>query len=69
MRVYVRVPQAYASQLTRGMAADLKLVQYPHQAFKASLETTSNAISKESRTVLVELKADNRRQALARHVR
>ena len=59
MRVYVRVPQAYASQLTPGMAADLKLAQYPHQIFKASLETTSNAITKESRTVLVELKADN----------
>jgi RND family efflux transporter MFP subunit len=59
MRVYVRVPQAYASQLTRGMEADLKLAQYPHQMFKATLDTTSNAISKDSRTVLVELMAEN----------
>jgi RND family efflux transporter MFP subunit len=59
MRVYVRVPQAYASQLKQGMEADLKLAQYSHQAFKARLETTANAISKESRTVLVELMADN----------
>jgi RND family efflux transporter MFP subunit len=59
MRVYVRVPQAYASQLKQGMEADLKLAQYPHQIFKARLETTSNAIAKESRTVLIELMADN----------
>jgi RND family efflux transporter MFP subunit len=55
MRVYVRVPQAYASQLRHGMKADLNLAQYPHQAFKARLET----IAKESRTVLAELMADN----------
>jgi RND family efflux transporter MFP subunit len=59
MRVYVRVPQAYAGQLSRGMEADLKLAQYPHQMFKARLDTTSNAISKDSRTVLVELLAHN----------
>ncbi len=59
MRVYVRVPQAYASQLHPGLVADLKLAQYPHEVFKATLETTSNAIAKESRTVLVELMADN----------
>jgi RND family efflux transporter MFP subunit len=59
MRVYVRVPQAYASQLKHGMEADLKLAQYPHQVFKAILETTSNSIAKESRTVLVELMVDN----------
>jgi RND family efflux transporter MFP subunit len=60
MRVYVRVPQAYAGQLVPGMEADLKLTQYPNQIFKARLDTTSNAIAKESRTVLVELMADNK---------
>ena len=60
MRVYVRVPQAYASELRPGMIADLKLAQYPHEVFTAKLDTTSNAISKESRTVLVELMADNK---------
>jgi RND family efflux transporter MFP subunit len=59
MRVYVRVPQAFTAQLHPGLVADLKLAQYPHQVFKATLETTSNAISKESRTVLAELMADN----------
>jgi RND family efflux transporter MFP subunit len=59
MRVYVRVPQAYASQLHPGLEANLKLAQYSHDVFKAKLATTSNAITKESRTVLVELMADN----------
>ena len=59
MRVYVRVPQAYASQLHPGLVADLRLSQFPNETFTARLTTTSNAIAKESRTVLVELMADN----------
>ena len=59
MRIYVRVPQAYAADLHPGMTATLKLPQYPDRTFVAKLATTSNAISKESRTVLVELMADN----------
>lgn len=59
MRVYVRVPQAYSAQLHVGMPVTLRLPQYPQQTFPAKLDTTSNAISKESRTVLVELLADN----------
>jgi RND family efflux transporter MFP subunit len=60
MRVYVRVPQAYTSQLQPGLVAYLKVAQYSQEVFKATLETTSNAITKESRTVLVELLADNK---------
>lgn len=59
MRIYVRVPQAYAADLLPDMEADLKLAQYPTQVFHAKLLTTSNAISEESRTVLVQLLADN----------
>jgi RND family efflux transporter MFP subunit len=59
MRVYVRVPQDYVGELRRGMTATLRLSQYPDQTFTAALATTSNAISTESRTVLVELMADN----------
>jgi RND family efflux transporter MFP subunit len=60
MRVYVRVPQVYASDLSVGMAATLTQPQYPGQTFPARLATTSNAVSAESRTVLVELQADNK---------
>ena len=59
MRIYVRVPQAFAGQLTPNMEADLKLSQYPGVTFHAKLLTTSNAISSDSRTVLVQLTTEN----------
>jgi RND family efflux transporter MFP subunit len=59
MRIYVRVPQSYAAELHAGMDADLQLQQYPDQIFHAKVLTTANAISEASRTVLVQLVADN----------
>jgi multidrug efflux system membrane fusion protein len=59
MRIYVRVPQSLSAQITVGMQATLSLPQYPDRTFPATVLTTSNAISTESRTVLVELVADN----------
>jgi RND family efflux transporter MFP subunit len=64
VRVYVRAPQAYASQLRIGMPATLKLPQYPNRKFTAKLVATSNAISQGSRTLLVQLLADNADEAL-----
>ena len=60
MRIYVRVPQTFAPELRTGMAATLHLPQHPKQTFTATLATTANAIAPESRSVLVELHADNR---------
>jgi RND family efflux transporter MFP subunit len=59
MRVYVRVPQVYASELSTGMHANLTQPQYPGQTFAAQLATTSESVAAASRTVLVELLADN----------
>jgi RND family efflux transporter MFP subunit len=59
MRVYVRVPQAYASELVVGMTAKLKEPQYPGMSFPATLATTSQSVAADSRTVLVELLAPN----------
>ena len=59
MRVYVRVPQAYASELTAGMKATMTEPQYPGRAFAATLATTSQSVAAESRTVLAELMAPN----------
>ena len=39
MRVYVRVPQAYASQLHPGLIADLKLAQYPQRDVQGDAAT------------------------------
>ena len=59
MRVYVRVPQAYASQLATGMHATLTEPQYPGVTFPATLATNSRSVAADSRTVLVELMAPN----------
>ncbi|MGC1557147.1 MAG: efflux RND transporter periplasmic adaptor subunit, partial [Methylovirgula sp.] len=59
MRIYVAVPQAFSAELKPGMLAELKLPQYPDRSFKATLATTSNAISLQARSLLVELHRDN----------
>jgi RND family efflux transporter MFP subunit len=60
MRIYVAVPQSFSAELHVGMSAELKLPQYPDRSFKATLATTSNAISLKARSLLVELHRDNK---------
>ncbi len=59
MRVFVRVPQAMSGGISAGMTADLSVPQYPERVFKAVVATTAQAIDPTSRTLLVELHADN----------
>jgi RND family efflux transporter MFP subunit len=59
VRVYVGVPQSYAAQIANDMPATLRLPQYPGREFQAKVLTTSNAIHERSRTLLVQLIADN----------
>lgn len=59
MRVYVQVPQQMSAGIHEGMTVELHLPQYPDRTFKASVATTSRAISMTSRTLLAELHADN----------
>jgi RND family efflux transporter MFP subunit len=59
MRIYVRVPQVYAGELQKGLQATLIQPQYPGKSFPAVLATTSQSVAAESRTVLVELMANN----------
>jgi RND family efflux transporter MFP subunit len=65
MRVYVPVPQSYAAAMKDGMKATLELPEYPDRTFDATIATTSHAIDKKSRSLLVELIADNKEGALA----
>jgi RND family efflux transporter MFP subunit len=60
LRIYVDAPQAFAAQLHAGMTAKLKLSQYPDRTFDAVLAATSDAISRKSRSLLVELHLDNK---------
>ena len=59
VRIYVGVPQAYAASINIGAIAELKLAQFPTQLFTAKVLTTSNAIAEDSRSLLVQLLADN----------
>jgi RND family efflux transporter MFP subunit len=59
MRIYVRVPQALSSAVQNGTEATLQLPQYPGRIFTAKVVTSSNAVQTASRTVLVQLQADN----------
>jgi RND family efflux transporter MFP subunit len=59
VRIYVQVPQAFTAQLHPGLKATFEVPQYPGQQFDASLVTTSNAMDISSRSMLVELQADN----------
>ena len=60
MRIYVPVPETYAADLKDGMKATLELPEYPDRTFDATIVTTSHAIDPKSRTLLVELLADNK---------
>jgi RND family efflux transporter MFP subunit len=59
VRIYVEVPQRLAGNIPRGLTAELRLPQYPGKVFKAKATTTSRSVNTSSRTLLVELQADN----------
>jgi RND family efflux transporter MFP subunit len=59
LRIYVQVPQAFSAGLTPGLKATFDMPQYPGQQFEATLVTTSRAMDANSRSMLVELQADN----------
>ena len=59
VRIYVEVPQAFSADLRPGLKATFEMPQYPGRKFDATLVTTSNAIIAASRSMLVQLQADN----------
>jgi RND family efflux transporter MFP subunit len=59
VRIYVHVPQAYVAQVVPGLQATFEMPQYPGQQFDATVVTMSNAFDLTSRSMLVELQADN----------
>jgi multidrug efflux pump subunit AcrA (membrane-fusion protein) len=65
MRIYVPVPESYAADLKDGMKATLDLPEYPDRKFDATIITNSHAIDEKSRTLLVELIADNKDDSLS----
>jgi RND family efflux transporter MFP subunit len=58
-RIYVDVPQAYTGALHAGTQAILRVPEKPGEGFAAVVTDTSASISENSRTMLVQLEADN----------
>jgi len=59
LRVYVRVPEPSAIGIARGQTGTLTTPESPGRTFAATVTTTSEAISTNSRTLLTELDVDN----------
>jgi len=60
VRIYVRVPQAYVAQIQPGQKATFEMPQDPGQQFDATVVTMSKALDITSRSMLVELQAENK---------
>jgi RND family efflux transporter MFP subunit len=59
VRIYVQVPQAFSADLRPGLKATFEMPQYPGRMFDATLVATSMSVTATSRSMLVELQADN----------
>jgi RND family efflux transporter MFP subunit len=59
LRVYVRVPEAFAAATQPGLDARLRFAEFPNRDFAARTVRTSNALDPTLRTLQVELELDN----------
>ncbi len=59
LRIYVQVPQSAAARITAGTPAALSFPERPGKTYDAKVVRTSNAIDRTSRSLSVELAADN----------
>ncbi len=64
LRVYVNVPQAYASTVRVGQTAQLTLADQPGRRFSGKVTRTANALDPASRTLLTEVQLANPNGAL-----
>jgi RND family efflux transporter MFP subunit len=59
VRIYVQVPQMMSGQISAGMQATFSLPQYPDREFSAIVSSLSHAMDTASKSMLVELHAEN----------
>jgi RND family efflux transporter MFP subunit len=64
MRIYVSVPQSYASVIRPGLTATFTVPEYPDRTFKAELARSADAVASASGAILIQLVVDNRDGAL-----
>lgn len=60
IRVFVNVPEAYASSIKSGLGAYLELTQYPGQKFQGKVVRSAEAIDLATRTLLTEVDVPNK---------
>lgn len=59
LRIYVAVPEVYSRYASSGAPVEVTLDEYPGETFHGTLVRNSNSIDAVSRTLLVEVDADN----------
>jgi RND family efflux transporter MFP subunit len=59
LRIYVRVPQAFAGAIVPGLEARFTVPDQPDRVFTAELQRSADAMDVQSGTMLVQLVADN----------
>lgn len=59
LRLYVRVPQAFAPQMGPATTAVVSFPDHPGATYAARMDSTANAIDPATNTLLVQLKIDN----------
>jgi RND family efflux transporter MFP subunit len=64
LRIYVRVPQNYASYIRPDMTVSFTVPQYPGRTFHATLVASAGAVASATGTVLVQFGLDNADGAL-----
>jgi membrane fusion protein (multidrug efflux system) len=64
LRVYFRVPQPEAPNIAVGQSFDVQIGAETAQTYPGKVATTSEAVSPDSRTMLVELQVDNPKNAI-----
>ncbi len=60
LRIYINVPQSYASAVRPGMAATLAVTNFPGRKFEGKVVRTANSLDPATRTLLTEIQLDNR---------
>jgi RND family efflux transporter MFP subunit len=64
MRIYVRLPQNYASYVRPGMEVTFTVPQYPNRIFHAALVANAGAVASATGTELIQFGTDNSDHAL-----
>lgn len=64
LRLYVNVPQSYASSIKPTTQADISVPEHPGRTYTATVETSARAVDAASGAMLVQLLVDNRKGEL-----